>query len=645
MSKITLQDLENLVSIGQVALSPDKKRVVFDAANVNFEKDTYQSTLFLYDRQTEKLHRISSEGICYYPQWTRDAHRFLFLSKDEAERGDAFMEYDLTTGSTAKICAVPDGVRAYDVGPSDKVLYLSRPTEETDIHKIDKIPFWFNGPGYIYQNPVKLWECDITTGRKRLLVDPDHDIYSAAYSRDGERIAYAEGKGKNCPLVSDIHVFKHPSASPATIASDFLLDPSAALTWAPNDEHVVVQGHRGEKGYFVTHNDVWLLPLNGKPRNLTEDLPKSVSNPIYCDILSPFGRGAPQPPQWDNGYLYVPLADHGKVTLTRIDVDTGNIEHIEQGKASIHAFSVVDDTVVYTKTSQQQPLELWEATVETQETKHKQLSRLNHDFITRKELAEYDEYSYTVSDGETVEGWIMEPADRTKGNQYPTIVWIHGGPKSMLGHAFMFEFQLFAANGFGVIYMNPRGSGGYTEAFADIKEHFGERDYQDLMEVLEQIEAAYPWVDGDRLGVTGISYGGFMANWIVTQTDKFSLAISEEGIADQISFFTNTDIGHFFNKDAVGGDPWNNLDAYIEKSPLLKAEQVDTPIMFIHAMDDYRCWIDQSIQFYTALQYLGKDTELAIFPEGGHVFGWTGKPKHRRKRLQYKLEWCNEYLQ
>lgn len=170
-----------------VALSPDKKKIAFDAAKVDFEKDTYQSNLFLYDRQTEEIHRITSKGIRYFPQWVRDSHQLLFLSKDEAKSGDAFMVHDMTTGSTSKILEVPEGVSSYDVGPSDKLIYLSRPKEEKNVHKIDKIPFWFNGAGYIYQNPVQLWECDISTGRKRILVDPEHDIYSAAYSRDGKK--------------------------------------------------------------------------------------------------------------------------------------------------------------------------------------------------------------------------------------------------------------------------------------------------------------------------------------------------------------------------------------------------------------------------------------------------------------------------
>ena len=108
--------------------------------------------------------------------------------------------------------------------------------------------------------------------------------------------------------------------------------------------------------------------------------------------------------------------------------------------------------------------------------------------------------------------------------------------------------------------------------------------------------------------------------------------------------FANTDIGFYWSPDALDGDPWKDTDKYLDKSPLMKAPEVDTPVLFIHAMDDYRCWADQSIEFYTALKYLDKESELMLFPEGGHVFAWTGKPSHRKKRLRNKLSWFEKYL-
>jgi len=164
------------------------------------------------------------------------------------------------------------------------------------------------------------------------------------------------------------------------------------------------------------------------------------------------------------------------------------------------------------------------------------------------------------------------------------------------------------------------------------------------MEALDYIERGFDFIDSERIGVTGLSYGGFMTNWIVTHTDRFKAAVSQNWISSWLSFFGTSDIGFYFGPDQIGGDPWSNPEDYREKSPLTYAFKVSTPIMFIHSLNDYRCWIDQSIIFYTALKYLGKKTRFAFFMEGSHVFRSIGKPSLRMKRLNLILEWFRNHL-
>ena len=161
------------------------------------------------------------------------------------------------------------------------------------------------------------------------------------------------------------------------------------------------------------------------------------------------------------------------------------------------------------------------------------------------------------------------------------------------------------------------------------------------------VEAAlqeFTWMDPERLGVTGLSYGGFMTNWVITHTDRFKAAISQNSISNWVSFFGTSDIGFHFTPDQVGESPWSNRDDYVEKSPLTYAGDVTSPVLFIHSWNDYRCWVDQSIQFFTALKYLGKVAELALFMEGEHSFRSSARLSIRRKRLELMVDWFNMYL-
>ncbi|MEM2595499.1 MAG: S9 family peptidase, partial [Sulfolobales archaeon] len=220
----------------------------------------------------------------------------------------------------------------------------------------------------------------------------------------------------------------------------------------------------------------------------------------------------------------------------------------------------------------------------------------------------------------------------------------HGGPKSKFGYAFMFEFHLLSSRGFYVLYINPRGSDGYSEDFADIRLKYGERDLEDILEGLDYALSLEPGIDPERVGVTGLSYGGFMTNWVVTRTDRFKAAVSQNGISMWLTEYGVTDIGFYFVPDQIGATPFSEPELLQVKSPIYYVENVKTPVLFIHSMNDYRCFIDQSIAMHTALKHLNKESALALFREGGHTFAWTGKPRARYKRYKIMLEWFEKHL-
>ena len=212
------------------------------------------------------------------------------------------------------------------------------------------------------------------------------------------------------------------------------------------------------------------------------------------------------------------------------------------------------------------------------------------------------------------------------------------------GYGYMHEFQVLANAGYVVFYVNPRGSEGYSEEFKDIRFRYGERDYRDLMEAVDYVLTHHPFIDPEKLGVTGGSYGGFMTNWIITQTSRFKAAVTQRSICNWVSFYGTTDIGYYFGPDQISGTPWDNLEQYWEKSPIKYVANIETPLLIIHSIEDYRCWLDQAFQLFTALKVLGKKVEMVLFPKENHDLSRRGRPKHRVERLKHILRWFNEHL-
>ncbi|HAF71386.1 TPA: hypothetical protein DCL37_08650 [Candidatus Acetothermia bacterium] len=630
--KIQVGDVGRFVMVDEPVISPDGWLVAFLVKRTLVTEDRYSSNLWIYNRQTRRLSQLTSGGGDHSPAWAPDGLRLAFVSRNP--QGMAIWIADLeghaaprpvfhTKGRIPRFHWSPEG---------EHILFLHR-KEEKDIKEIEDIPFWIDGEGFICQGATQLLRLNILSGEVETLTDTETDVRSFACSHKGDRVALCLAHKRDFYLC-DVLLMDMETGAIQEMASGFQTFVPPA--WSPDDKFILIQGHRRQRG-MASHNDLWLIPVDGgKPRNLTAQLPLNIGNSLYCDVRIRILQG----PVWEGKCVYFLLSEGGAVKLARVNVESGELKVIVDGDVGVNSFSVKGDYLAFSKGTDTAPIELWEKTKEGE----RRITHFNDGLLRHVNIARPERFTFRASDGQAIEGWIIKPNDFDPNRGYPAILWIHGGPKSKFGYDFMHEFQLYAANGYAVAYLNPRGSDGYSEDFADIRKHFGERDYQDIMEGTDWLLNKFPWIDPDRLGVTGISYGGFMTNWIVTHTDRFAAAVSEEGISDQITMFGTTDIGPFFNKDVIGGEPWSNLESYLEKSPLLRADRVKTPIMFIHSLDDLRCGVEQSIQLFTALRCLGRKAKLLLLPSGGHVVGWTGRPSLRIERLRQKLLWFDEFL-
>ena len=252
-----------------------------------------------------------------------------------------------------------------------------------------------------------------------------------------------------------------------------------------------------------------------------------------------------------------------------------------------------------------------------------------------------DEINYASFDGTQIQGWLMRPPGCSSDRKCPLILSVHGGPHGMYGWSFNAAFQVYAARGYGVLYLNPRGSSGYGQKFSDgtINE-WGGGDYRDLMAGVDEVLRKHSWIDGDRLAVTGGSYGGFMTNWIITQTPRFRGAVASASVSNLISFYSTSLYQDLIHAE-FGGFPWDNFDLLWQWSPLRYVRQVQTPTLFLHGENDNDVHITQAEEMYMALKRRGVETVFVRYPREGHGLR---EPRHRLDALERTLNWFDRYV-
>lgn len=238
----------------------------------------------------------------------------------------------------------------------------------------------------------------------------------------------------------------------------------------------------------------------------------------------------------------------------------------------------------------------------------------------------------------------MRPVRSGRDESLPAILEIHGGPAYMYGHSFFFEFQLLAARGYAVVFSNPRGSAGYGRDFMHaILRDWGGNDYADVMAGLDAA-LARGGLDGERLGVAGGSYGGYMTNWIVGHTDRFKAAVTMRSVVNVAHFFGTSDTGWWLAVDEIGALPWEDLDKLMRHSPITYVANIHTPLLILHSDQDLRCPIGEGEQLFSALAYLGREVKLVRFEGQSHGLSRTGHPRSRLIRLREIAGWFEQYI-
>jgi len=488
-----------------------------------------------------------------------------------------------------------------------------------------------------------IWVIPADGGKARCLTNGDFEHVDPAWSPCGQYLAFAsnrDGDPELKPYYADIYTVHVATGEIKRITATE--GPSSSPIWSPDGKSIAYMGHTGEF-YSATLTRVWLVDADGgEPVNLTATFDRSVGDQTGSDsryggsgealFFNPDGTGI--------SFL---ASDRGDTHVYNVSLGTREVTALTTGHMHVQSMSWCSQgkVMVIAASSHLYPTDLFVC------GEHKPLRRLtqvNCELLDSVTLSEPEEFWLQAADGGSIHGWLMKPTEFAPEQKYPLILEIHGGPHTQYGCTFFLQFQLLANNGYGVLFTNPRGSHGYGQEFVNaVRGDYGGGDYGDLMSAADYA-AQLPWVDSERLGVTGGSYGGFMTNWIVGHTKRFKSAVTLRSISNWLSFYGVSDIGYTFTEYEILGNPWDNAELLLKHSPITYVKNVTTPILIMHAEQDMRCPIEQGEQFYVYLKKLGVKTRMVRFPGANHELSRSGKPKLRLARLGHIIGWFKETL-
>ena len=643
------EDIYELVNAGDPRISPDGSRIAFVVTAVDRESNEYRGAIWVapLDGSAKPRQFTSGERRDSTPRWSPDGNWLAFASN----RGEDKTPMNLYVipaegGESRKLTDQKESVEEIAWAPDSKrVAFLARVRDEAYAEEDDKkrAPRRFtrvfhklDSVGFTGDRRKHLFVVELDGGDPRQLTSGDFEHAGATWSPDGKRIVIDGLRDErwDVELVNRLYsVDVDGSSEPKALTGDdgSYGDPSfspdgsrIAYRWTPED------------GTYPHHSQLGVMNADGSdPKLLTTSLD------LQC---GPYPDS--REPVWDGDRLVFAVEDGGNLHVYTVAADgSSEPERIVDGERVITAFDMRDSKLAYVASTHTTMRELYVG------TDGQRVTNVGDAYTQGRELAKPERFTAVSADGYEVDAWIVRPAGFEPGKRYPAVLTIHGGPFAQYGTGFFDEVQVYAAAGYVVLFSNPRGGSGYSEEHGrairgplnDAGPGWGTRDYEDVMAVVDTALANFDFIDPERLGVIGGSYGGFMTSWIIGHTNRFKAAISERAVNNLVSMFGSSDLFWIFQRQ-FGGPMWENVDAYLERSPSTYAQQMDTPVLVLHSEQDLRCNIEQGEHLFTLLRLLGKDVEMVRFPAESHELSRGGSPIHRVVRFETILEYFGRYL-
>jgi dipeptidyl aminopeptidase/acylaminoacyl peptidase len=633
----TSSDLTRFRFVGDAVLSPDSHRIAYTV--ILYDRPGRPSPqLSIMDLATHKSILIGGEkDVAGNPHWSPDGKWLAFQGGVGEKHGLLLARAD---GSDISMLATMHGTNSplpgegqdFTWSPDSKQIAFvsSTPDERADAASGDPMVI----TRYLYKpdagegmtrfndnQRLHIFAVDVATKQMRQLTQGIYDEHSIDWSPDGKEILFASNREPNQDEFFNYDIFVLSVADNTIRRLTATEYNEYEPLWSPDGKHIAYRGtKRGLTDRETTMEDthVWMMNADGSDRHEIGG--------VIDDR-----QGAPK---WasDGRSVYFTVQESGSNYLVRLPLG-GAPEYVVKDAGAVGGFSVgKDGTMAYSFSS---PRDMSELYVKTSNAAARKLTDLNAEILAGKQIAEVESFSFVSNDNKyQVEAFLTKPLGMTATSKHPLIVNIHGGPHGQNGPSFNFRNQVYAAHGWAVLNVNFRGSTGYGQKFADAV--FGDQDGNEGQDVLYGVSAAvrrYLWIDRERMGIEGVSYGGQLTDWLITQTNEFKAAIPTAGISNLVSYnymtyynqYEEMEFGQFLHQG-------NLMDVAWERSALKHVAAAHTPTMLMHGENDNDVPIAEAEQFFIALKDVGTEAVFVRYPREGHgiretkhVIDWTDR--------------------
>ena len=644
------EDVYDLVSTSDPRISPDGTTTAFVLTTIDPDDHTYRSAIWVVPTDGSAAPRRFTFGDKRdtSPRWSPDGTKLAFTSSRDTEKAMQLYVIDRAGGEARKITELAESADEVTWSPDGtRIAFTSRVRDdsydETDDSKrapkrITTLKYRLEAVGWVFDRCKHVFVVDADgSSEPKQLTDGMFQHSSPAWSPDSKRIAFTSARHKNWDIdhVNDIYVVDasakgkpKPRPRRVTRTKDGCMLPS----WSPDGTRIAYLNSPGSVG--TKHTQVAVVDVTTRETTLL-----STSLDRNC---APFM--STREPLWiSNDTVLFANEDRGNNAMYTVRT-TGRAKPkaVLSGNIRLAGYDRRGAVMVHVQTTPTELPDLYNGT--------KRITNFGKAFTKSRTLSKPQRFTAKSADGSEVEAWIMKPAGFEAGKKYPVVLNIHGGPFTQYGNTFFDEFQVYTGAGYVVVYANPRGSSGYSEAWGAAINGpkiggagWGTVDYEDLMAVVDTALKKYAFCDPKRVGVMGGSYGGYMTSWMVSHTNRFKAAISERAVNAWHSMHGSSDLGWSFEAQ-FGTTVYDDPEGWAEFSPITYATHIETPLLILHSENDLRCPIEQAEQLFTILRLLERDVEFVRFPAESHELTRSGSPTHRVQRFEIVLDWLNRKL-
>jgi len=647
---LTPDDFYNMQIVTEPQVSPDGKWVAYVVSTNDRSADETRSAIWMVSWDgtqqvplTNPAHGISS------PRWSLDGRYLSYMAIPVGSDKGQIMLLDRRGGEARALTAVPDDIESYEWSPDSKRLVLVM--EQSDAGKdavtpdstkkaadtppkpivIDSMHFKEDKDGYLGAGHNRhLYLLNVESKKiEPLTTDPAFNEDLPAWSADGRRMAFirTREKGSDPDGMEDIELIDAQPAAQPTKLLRIDVPNQQKLTWSADGTTLaLLQGAEVKYAQYAQDRLAIVKTTGGALESLADPLDRGVSSYALNK---------------DSSTLIATIADDGIAYPVVLNIRTHAIRKLTQGSSVVSDVSTANGRTAVLSANDASPSEVYALEGE----RLRKLTRHNDAFMAQLKIGAVEDMRFKSADGTPIHGLVVKPPDFEPGRRYPTVLWIHGGPNLQDDHSFAFEGyqfkrQLLAASGFVVLGVNYRGSSGRGDTFSRaIFADWGHKEVEDLMAGVDYL-VQEGIADPDKLGIGGWSYGGMLTDYTIASDKRFKAALSGAGTANPLGMYAADQYYIQYNKEL--GDPWRTAELYLKLAyPLLHADRIRTPTLFMGGDKDFNVPIVGGEQMYLALRTLGVPAQLIVYPGQYHTLT---RPSFLKDRAERAAAWFTRYL-